>query len=62
MARVTYTGTHQGELFGIGTTGRRVSYEGVALFRIAEGRVAEGWVLGDVHELVRQLGDERTCS
>src|SRR5215467_397593 len=29
VARLTYTGTHQGELFGIGATGRRVSYVGV---------------------------------
>jgi steroid delta-isomerase-like uncharacterized protein len=57
VARLTYTGTHQGELFGIGATGRRVSYAGVAIFRIAEGRIAEGWVLGDVHGLVRQLRD-----
>src|SRR5215471_2820545 len=29
VARVTYTGTHQGELFGVGPTGKRVTYEGV---------------------------------
>lgn len=61
-ARLTYAGTHQGELFGIGATGRRVSYVGVALFRISEGRIVEGWVLGDVHGLVRQLRDGRTYS
>jgi steroid delta-isomerase-like uncharacterized protein len=57
VARLAYTGTHQGELFGIGATGRRVSYAGAAIFRIAEGCIVEGWVLGDVHELVRQLGE-----
>src|SRR5688500_18415528 len=55
VARLTYTGTHQGELFGIAPTGRRVTYAGVALFRIAGGRIVEGWVLGDVHNLTRQL-------
>jgi predicted ester cyclase len=54
-ARLTYTGTHQGELFGVAATARRVSYAGVALFRIAQGRVVEGWVLGDVHGLIQQL-------
>ena len=56
-ARLTYTGTHQGELFDIAATGRRVSYAGVAIFRIAEGCIVEGWVLGDIHGLVRQLRD-----
>jgi steroid delta-isomerase-like uncharacterized protein len=57
VARLTYTGTHDGELFGIGATGRRVAYAGVAIFRIVEGRIVEGLVLGDVHGLVRQLRD-----
>jgi steroid delta-isomerase-like uncharacterized protein len=55
VARLTYTGTHQGELFGVAPTGKRVSYAGVAIFRIGAGRIAEGWVLGDVHGLMRQL-------
>jgi steroid delta-isomerase-like uncharacterized protein len=55
VARLTYTGTHQGELFGIGPTGRRVIYAGVAIFRVAGDRIVEGWVLGDVHGLVQQL-------
>jgi steroid delta-isomerase-like uncharacterized protein len=54
-ARLTYTGTHQGELLGIAPTGRRVNYAGVALFRVVDNRIAEGWVLGDVHGLLQQL-------
>src|SRR5260370_40641968 len=54
-ARLTYTGTHQGEVLGIAPTGRQVSYAGVALFRVVDNRIAEGWVLGDVHGLVQQL-------
>jgi steroid delta-isomerase-like uncharacterized protein len=58
VARLTYTGTHAGELLGIPPTGRRVSYEGVALFRVASGQIAEGWVLGDLYGLVAQLRGE----
>jgi steroid delta-isomerase-like uncharacterized protein len=58
VARLTYTGTHQGDLLGIAATGRRVKYAGVAIFRIAGGAIAEGWVLGDLHDLLRQLGGE----
>ena len=54
-ARLTYTGTHQGNVLGIAPTGRRVNYAGVALFRVVDNRIAEGWVLGDVHGLVQQL-------
>jgi steroid delta-isomerase-like uncharacterized protein len=62
VARLTYTGTHQGELLGIGATGRRVSYAGVAIFRIVEGCIVEGWVLGDIHSLLRQLREGVTGS
>jgi steroid delta-isomerase-like uncharacterized protein len=54
-ARLTYTGTHRGAFFGIGPTGKRVTYAGAAVFRIEAGRIAEGWVLGDVHGLIQQL-------
>jgi steroid delta-isomerase-like uncharacterized protein len=59
VARLTYTGTHHGELFGIAPTGRRVTYAGVAVFRIEAGRIREGWVLGDVRGLMQQLSDDR---
>jgi steroid delta-isomerase-like uncharacterized protein len=55
VARLAYRGTHQGELFGIPATGKQVSYAGVAIFRVAEGKILEGWVLGDTHALFRQV-------
>jgi steroid delta-isomerase-like uncharacterized protein len=58
VARLTYTGTHHGALFGIGPTGKRVTYAGVAVFRIEAGRITEGFVLGDVHGLIQQLSDD----
>jgi steroid delta-isomerase-like uncharacterized protein len=54
-ARLTYTGTHRGEALGVPATGRQVRYEGVALFRVAEGRIAEAWVMADRARLLRQL-------
>ncbi len=55
VARLTYSGTHRGPLRDIQATGRRVSYAGVAIFRLAEGTIAEAWVLGDLHGLLEQL-------
>jgi predicted ester cyclase len=55
VARLTYHGTHRGELFGIAPTGKRVTYAGIAIFRIADGRIVEGWVIGDTYGLMKQL-------
>lgn len=55
VARLTYTGTHGGELFGIAATGKKITYSGVAIFRIAAGKIVSGWVLGDTTNLMKQL-------
>ena len=55
FARLRYTGTHRGELFGIPATGRRIAYMGAALFRFRGSRIWSVWVLGDVDGLKRQL-------
>ena len=55
FARLTYTGTHRGEVFGIAPTGRRIEYAGAALFSFREDRIASAWVLGDIHRLIGQL-------
>lgn len=56
VARLKYTGTHRGEIFGMQRSGKAISYAGAAFFRLSDGRVAEGWVLGDLANLLRQLG------
>jgi steroid delta-isomerase-like uncharacterized protein len=55
FARLTYRGTHRGEVFGVPPTNRRVEYAGAALFRFRDGKIAEVWVLGDIHGLLQQL-------
>ena len=59
FARLHCGGTHRGALLGLPATGRRVTYEGAARFETRDGRIADIWVLGDVHSLVRQLRTER---
>jgi predicted ester cyclase len=56
FTRLTYTGTHRGEIFGVAPTERKVSYAGAALYRIENAQVAHGWVLGDLTGLLAQLG------
>ena len=56
VARLTWTGTHRGELLGVPATGRKVSYAGVAIFTIADGTITDAWIVGDTQELWRSLG------
>ena len=50
------TGTHTGNLFGIPPTGRKVDVAEVAILRIADGRVSEGWFMADEAGLLKQIG------
>jgi steroid delta-isomerase-like uncharacterized protein len=55
FARLQYTGTHEGEIFNVAPTHRRISYAGAALFSFAKGKIREVWVLGNIYGLLRQL-------
>jgi steroid delta-isomerase-like uncharacterized protein len=56
VTRWTGTGTHDGDLMGIPPTGRPVAFTGIRIFRVADGKIAEGWVNWDTFGLMRQLG------
>jgi steroid delta-isomerase-like uncharacterized protein len=56
VARLTHKGTHRGDvLFGSAPAGMQVSFPGIAIFRLADGRIADAWVIGDILILMRQL-------
>ena len=59
FVRLRCRGTHRGALFGLPATGRLITYEGAARFETRGGRIADIWILGDLHSLVRQLRAER---
>ena len=50
------TGTHTGNFFGIPATGKKIDVYEVALIRIVNGQMVEGWFMMDEAELLRQLG------
>ena len=56
VARVTVRGTHDGELMGMPPSGRRVDFSLIGIHRIADGRIAEGWVVFDALGMLRQVG------
>jgi len=54
--RTTLTGTHHGELFGVGPTGRTVEVTQMTFERFREGRIVAHHRLTDELSLLRQLG------
>jgi predicted ester cyclase len=52
----TATGTHQGEWQGIAPTDREVTWQGINVFRIECGQIAESWGEADHIGLLSQLG------
>lgn len=54
-ARMLYSGTHQGELFGYAPTHGKIKWDGVAVFTFSGGKIADLWVLGDVHSVIKQI-------
>ncbi len=55
FAKVRFRGIHQAAFLGFEPTGERVEWVGAALFTFRDGRIADLWVLGDVHGLLQQL-------
>ena len=49
-------GTHQGDLMGVGPTGKQATVTGITLDRIVDGRIAESWTNWDTLGLLQQLG------
>jgi len=56
VARVSVSGTHQGEFMGIAPTGNRVTITGIDILRITEGKVVEHWGKFDDLGMMQQLG------
>jgi predicted ester cyclase len=49
------TGTHRGEFLGAPATGRAVTTQEFAVYRVEAGRIAEVWVTADNLGLLEQL-------
>ena len=57
VARVTGSGgTHQGEFMGIAPTGNRVTFRGIDILRITDGKIVEHWGRFDDLGFLQQLG------
>ncbi|MBU1049382.1 ester cyclase [Candidatus Bipolaricaulota bacterium] len=54
--RVLRTGTHLGDLNGIPPTGVSVNERAIVIYRMSDGKIAEGWMQYDALGLLVQLG------
>lgn len=56
VTRWKLAGTHEGPFQGVPPSGRRVEMTGITIFRLANGKLIEGWTNEDVWGMLRQLG------
>lgn len=54
-ASFLYEGTQQGPLYGVAPTGKRLSFTSCDIFRLADGKIAEHWGMGDIAGVLAQL-------
>jgi predicted ester cyclase len=54
--RLTYTGTHTGEFLGLAPTGKKITSMAVAIYRLVNGKLVEGWFVTDGLDMFKQIG------
>ena len=61
IGRWTFHGTHQGQFFNVSPSGKEVTYPIIAIYRIADGKIAEDWhifhTLGLWQQLIPEIGE-----
>ena len=60
IVRYTVRATHKGDFMNIPATNKPVKYSGIAIFRIANGKIAEQWQEADTIGLMQQIGEGAT--
>jgi len=56
VSRLTFRGTHTGDLMGIPPTGTSVTMSEIIIDRLADGKIVESWRLFDQMGMMQQLG------
>lgn len=59
VLRVSHTATHKGPFLGYPPTGRALRMAAINVYRIEDGKVAEGWYLQDALAMNRTIGAVR---
>jgi predicted ester cyclase len=56
VVRYTMAGTNQGSYMGAPPTGKKISLNGISIYKITGGRLVESWGVFDRLSLMQQLG------
>ena len=56
VSRLTFRGTHTGDMMGIPPTGKSVAISEIIIDRLADGKIVESWRLFDQMGMMQQLG------
>ena len=51
----TYYGTHEGTLFGVAPTHRKIHFESVDVMRVRDGKITDHWGVGNLLSLMQQI-------
>jgi steroid delta-isomerase-like uncharacterized protein len=54
------TGAHAGRFLGAAPTGKQITFSGIEIIRVEDGRIIERWGEWDGLDLIGQLGMDRT--
>ncbi len=54
--RLSYTGTHKSEFFGLAPTGKKIASKSVDIYRVVDGKLAEYWNVTDNTDMFKQIG------
>ena len=58
VAQLKYTGTHSNMFMEIDSTGNKIEYKGIFIFKMADGKIIESWGIEDDLTMMTQLGLE----
>lgn len=54
--RFVFYGTHRGEFMGVAPTGRQVTFRGLSLDKVQDGKIVESLVEMNVEDILGQIG------
>lgn len=54
-ASFVYEGTQTGPYLGFAPTGKKLRFTSCDIFRVADGKIAEHWGMGDIAGVIAQL-------